>query len=89
MQANINLKEKAKFDALLKINKTYKISGFGFQPTKPWMQVVPHSLTLAFGTCTDIQAKSDAGFPSHYFNFTNHRDLYSKVDVKDGLLTGT
>ena len=88
IQVNINLREKGKFDALLQINKTYRITGFGFQPAKTWMQVVPQSLSLAFGTYTDIQEIPDTGFPSHYFNFSSYRDLYSKVDVKEGLLTG-
>lgn len=88
IQANVNLREKSKFDALLQINKTYRITGFGFQPAKTWMQVMPHSLSLAFGTYTDIKDTPDAGFPNHYFNFSHYRDLYSKVDVKEGLLTG-
>ena len=85
----MNLREKPKFDALLQMNKTYKITGFGFQPAKTWMQAVPHSLSLVFGTYTDIKDIPDAGFPEHYFNFSYYRDLYSKVDVKEGLLTGT
>ena len=84
----MNIREKAKFDALLQINGTYRITGFGFQPAKKWMQVVPHSLYLAFGTYTDIKEIPDTGFPSHYFNFRSYRDLYSRVDVKEGLLTG-
>ena len=85
----MNLREKPKFDALLQINKAYKITGFGFQPAKTWMQTVPHSLSLVFGTYTDIKDIPDTGFPNHYFNFSYFRDLYSKVDVKEGLLTGT
>ena len=34
IQGTLNLREKAKFDALLQINKTYIITGFGFQPAK-------------------------------------------------------
>ena len=89
IQGNVSLREKTKFDALLQTNKTYKITGFGFQPAKTWMQTVPHSLSLVFGTYTDIKDIPDAGFPEHYFNFSYYRDLYSKVDVKEGLLTGT
>ena len=89
IQANVSLREKTKFDALLQMNKTYRITGFGFQPAKTWMQAVPHSLSLVFGTYTDIKDIPDAGFPEHYFNFSCYRDLYSKVDVKEGLLTGT
>lgn len=85
----MNLREKAKFDALLQINKTYIITGFGFQPAKTWMQVVPHSLSLVFGTYTDIKDIPDTGFRDHYFNFSYYRDLYLKVDEKEGLLTGT
>lgn len=88
IHANINLREKNKFDALLQMDKTYKITGFGFQPAKPYMQVVPHSLSLVFGTYTDVKDIPDTGFPKHYFNFSTHRDLYSKIDVKEGLLTG-
>ena len=84
----MNIREKNKFNALLQIDKTYKITGFGFEDAKKWMQVVPHSLSLVFGTYTDIKEIPDAGFPSHYFNFTQYRDLYSKIDVKEGLLTG-
>ena len=88
IQANVNLREKPKFDALLQMSKTYKITGFGFQPAKTWMQAVPHSLSLVFGTYTDIKDIPDTGFLDHYFNFSYYRDLYSKVDVKEGLLTG-
>ena len=69
IHANISLRDKPKFDALLHINKTYRISGFG--------------------TCTDIRDTPDTGFPCHYFNFASYRDLYSKIDVKEGMLTGT
>lgn len=89
IQANVNLREKAKFDALLRLNKTYRITGFGFQPAKTWMQTVPHSLSLVLGTYTDIKDIPDTCFPDHSFNFSCYRDLYSKVDVKEGLLTGT
>ena len=89
IQANVNLRENPKFDALLQMNKTYVITGFGFQPAKSWMQVIPHSLSLVFGTYTDIKSIPDVGFPEDYFNFTYYRDLYSKVDEKEGLLTGT
>ena len=89
MQANINLREKNKFDGLLQINKTYRITGFGFQPAKTYMQVVPHSLSLVFGTHTIIEDIPDTGFPAHYFNVSTHRDLYTKIDVKECLLTGT
>ena len=88
IQGTVNLREKAKFDALLQINKTYIITGFGFQPAKTWMQVVPHSLSLVFGTYTDIKDIPATGFPEHHFNFTYYRDLYLKVDEKEGLLTG-
>lgn len=89
IQANVNLREKNKFDALLQLSKTYKITGYGFQPAKTWMQVIPHSLSLVFGTYTDIKDIPDEGFPEHYFNFRWYRDLHSRVDVKEGLLTGT
>ena len=59
-----------------------------FPDAKTWMQVVPHSLSLVFGTYTDIKDTPDTGFPNHYFNFTQYKDLYSKVDEKEGLLTG-
>ena len=88
IQANVNLRDKAKFDAVLQMSKTYKITGFSFQPAKTCMQGVPHSLSLVFGTHTDIKDIPDTGFPDHYFNFSYYRDLYSKVDVKEGLLTG-
>ena len=52
------------------------------------MQVVPHALSLVFGTYTNIHEIPDDGFPSHYFNFRQHRELYSKINVKEGLLTG-
>ena len=87
IQATVNLRDKTKFDALLQINKAYKITGFGFQPAKPYMQAVPHTLSLVFGTYTDVKDIPDTGFPEHYFNFSSYRDLYPKVDAK-GLLTG-
>ena len=89
IQANINIREKNRFDATLQINKTYKITGFGFQPAKTWMQTLQHSLSLVFGNQTDIQPIPDVGFPAHYFRFIQYKDLYSKVDKKEGLLTGT
>ena len=84
----MNIREKNKFNALLEINKTYRITRFGFQDAIKWMQVVPHKLSLVFGTYTDIQSIPDTGFPLHYFNFRQHRELHSKIDVKEGLLTG-
>lgn len=84
----MNIREKNKFNSLLQIGKTYRITGFGFQDAKTWMQVVPHSLSLVFGTYTDIKEIPAEGFPNHYFNFSQYRDLYSKIDVKEGLLTG-
>ena len=88
IQAIVNLRDKTKFDARLQINKTCKITGFGFQPAKPYMQAVPHRLSLVFGTYTDIKDIPDTGFPEHYFNFSSHRELYQKVDAKEGPLTG-
>ena len=88
IQANINIRDKDRFDATLQTNQCYKITGFGFQPAKPWMQVLPHSLSLVFGNQTDIQQIPDTGFPTHYFRFAQYKDLYSKVDEKEGLLTG-
>lgn len=87
IEANINIREKHRFDATLETNKAYKITGFGFQPAKTWMQTVPHTLSLVFGNQTDIQPIPDTGFPSHYFRFAHYKDLYSRVDEK-GLLTG-
>ena len=88
IQANINIREKPKFDASLQINQAYRITGFGFQPAKTWMQTLPHSLSLVFGNNTDIQPIANIGFPSHYFRFAQYKDLYSRVDEKEGLLTG-
>ena len=53
------------------------------------MQAVPHSLSLVFGTYTKVHETEDTGFPNHYFNFRQYKDLYSKLDAKEGLLTGT
>ena len=53
------------------------------------MQTLPHSLSLVFGNNTNIQPILDIGFPNHYFNFAQYKELYSKVDEKEGLLTGT
>ena len=89
IQANINIREKPKFDASLQINQAYRITGFGFQPAKKWMQTLPHSLSLVFGNNIDIQPIANIGFLNHYFRFTQYKDLYSKVDQKEGLLTGT
>ena len=87
IEAQINIREKHRFDATLEINKAYKITGYGFQPAKLWMQTVPHTLSLVFGNQTDIQPIPDVDFPTHYFRFTLYKDLYSRVDKK-GLLTG-
>ena len=85
IQANINIRVKNRFDASLQINQTYKISGYGFQLAKTWMQVLPHTLSLVFGNQTDIQSIPDKGFPNHYFRFAQYKDLFSKVDVKEWL----
>ncbi|PWA52273.1 hypothetical protein CTI12_AA448170 [Artemisia annua] len=88
IQANADLKEKARFEHELQINSVYKIQGFGFEKADGWGKTLDNDFTLSFGKYTQIQQLSDTDFPYHYFNFAAFNELNARLEKKNPILTG-
>ncbi|PWA34738.1 hypothetical protein CTI12_AA616250 [Artemisia annua] len=88
IQANTDLKEKARFDRDLQINSVYKIQGFGFEKADGWGKTLDNDFTLSFGKYTQIEQLSETNFPYHYFNFAAFNELNARLEKKNPILTG-
>lgn len=88
IQANVEARDRIRFDNTLKINGTYTIAGFGLQPTKRWMQTFPNHFTMILGRLTDVQPYSENGFPLHRFNFAAYNEVTALADNNEAILTG-
>lgn len=87
IQANVEARERVRFDNTLQINGTYTITGFGLQDTKRWMRTLPNHLTLILGRFTDLQPFDVNGFPAHHFNFAAYNEAAALADNNDTILT--
>ncbi|PWA34574.1 nucleic acid-binding, OB-fold protein [Artemisia annua] len=87
IQANADLKEKARFDHDLQINCVYKIEGFGFERPDSWGKTLDNDITLCFGKYTQANLLQDQNFPNHYFNFAAFNELNARLEKKNPILT--
>jgi hypothetical protein len=88
IQANVEARDKIRFDNNLQINGTYAITGLRLLDTKKPMQTLPNCLTLIFGRLTDVQPFSRNEFLAHHFNFAAYNELGSRADDNIAILTG-
>ncbi|PWA73444.1 nucleic acid-binding, OB-fold protein [Artemisia annua] len=75
IQANADLKEKARFEHYLQPNCVYRIEGFGFEKTDGWGKTLDNDFTLCLGKHTRVDLLKDDEFPHHYFNFAAYNEL--------------
>ncbi|PWA53103.1 nucleic acid-binding, OB-fold protein [Artemisia annua] len=87
IQANADIKEKARFDHDLQLNCVYKIEGFGFDRPDSWGKTLDNDITLCFGKYTQVQLLQAKDFPSHYFNFAAFNELNARLEKKNLTLT--
>ncbi|PWA86362.1 nucleic acid-binding, OB-fold protein [Artemisia annua] len=87
IQANADLKEKARFDHDLQMGCVYKIQGFGFDKAESWGKTLDNDITLCFGKYTQIELLQAKDFPSHYFNFAAFNQLNARLEKKNQILT--
>ncbi|PWA81779.1 hypothetical protein CTI12_AA184660 [Artemisia annua] len=87
IQANLDLKEKERFEHDLQLNCVYRIKGFGFEKTDGWGKTLDNDMTLCFGKHTQIDLLKDDDYPYHYFNFAAYNELGGRLEKKNPILT--
>ncbi|GKD09180.1 hypothetical protein Tco_1188865 [Tanacetum coccineum] len=75
------------FDELLRLGKTYRISGFSCQKTPTWEQTPTNKSSLIFGKYLQVHSIPNDNFPLHYFNFAAYNELAGRANVKSVVLT--
>ncbi|GJV23191.1 DNA helicase [Tanacetum coccineum] len=87
IQANMDAEDTDYFDELLRLGKTYRISGFSCQKTPTWEQTLMNETSLLFGKYLQVHSIPNDNFPLHYFNFAAYNELAGRANVKSVVLT--
>ncbi|PWA59945.1 nucleic acid-binding, OB-fold protein [Artemisia annua] len=82
IQANADLKEKARFEHDLQPNCVYRIEDFGFEKIDGWGKTLDNDFTLCLGKHTRVDLLKDDEFPHHYFNFAVYKELGARLEKK-------
>ncbi|GJZ33594.1 DNA helicase [Tanacetum coccineum] len=96
IQANMDLSDVDYFNAKLEVGMAYRISNFSCQVTSRYQQTLENGTSLRFGRYTSFDKIPATTFPHHFFQFTSHNQLESKLPKRDNnnkmqypVLTGT